>query len=87
MRQNEKSSAAPFEVEPAIGGRATHPAFHCDDLILVPQKRPRTAAVKDFSCPIGGCERNFYHKRNLRRHLKQNHSLMEMSGSGFKVTF
>ena len=56
---------------------------------MQPQKsiRSRHAAVKDYPCPIRGCGRNFYHKGNMRRHIKQNHSLMEMSKSGLNVSF
>ena len=49
--------------------------------------RSRQASIKDFPCPVRGCGRNFYHKGNMKRHMKLNHSVLELKNSGFNVSF
>ena len=37
------------------------------------QRRPQNGP-KPFLCPVLGCTRTFYHKRDLNRHTRQKHS-------------
>ena len=59
------------------GWHDTDWANRLDALNLYQSKtyQPRENPNKPFSCPVEGCNRNYYHRHHLKRHLIQTHGL------------